>query len=725
MRQLLTRADPVSTGLLANRGALDCLRAGGSLSFPRAISKLLGVEIGRSAFLFLDMEAQKEAQTFVSPHHRWLKYREQPNCICFAHSYPQHCSVQLRFSALESLRGSVLFEERYTDCFNVLASNMRILKTDTIELILLHEGTPPKYAILSHTWGEDEVVFEDFSIGNPKNKSAYAKVQAACQQAANDGYEYIWIDNCCIDKSSSAELSEAINSMYLWYAEAGICYAYLADVDALGLNPQLQSMEFRYCLSRSRWFTRGWTLQELLAPREMVFFSKDWTVIGTKSELRTVLSDVTGIDESILERPSKLYSASIAKRMSWAADRRTTRAEDLAYCLMGVFSVNMPMLYGEGFLKAYLRLQEEIMKQSDDQSLFAWTDNLNTSDRHGLLADHPSAFRSSSKVIPYEDYAPRPPFQMTNRGLSLELPLSRLNDDIWIAALDCPVPPLYPDSSFLAIYLKKLSPNSDHYTRTHLGRLTQLNELGARQTIYVRQIPPNFLENERFLPRHIFQLRSIPFSTKDSGRRDPDEIYDIVDLVYSPDEKSKTGPPRLTTSRAIIQGRLLPTPSTFSIAKGANQLAVAIVFKHIISNDQVVVMLGSSGDFRVGHGAAIGSYMQGVDMTYETLSSVYRAADAGLDGNYSGFHKATILTIPGLTKLSFYEHEVRIKMDSVVSGASKYFMVDLEIVVKQIPSTSTNAPRGSLSEEEQDMSKGIIPTKKSFWKRVGALKKDT
>ncbi|KAH8676397.1 heterokaryon incompatibility protein-domain-containing protein [Tricladium varicosporioides] len=321
---------------------------------------------------------------------------------------------------------------------------MRLLKTDTIDLLPQLERQPHKYAILSHTWGKDEVIFEDLVNGNPESKPAYDKVKFACRRALADNYSCIWIDNCCIDKSSSAELSEAINSMYVWYEQADICYAYLADVDA-NTGTDIQSAEFKSRFARSKWFKRGWTLQELLAPGEVIFFAKDWTVIGKKSDLRGVLSSITGIDEDILEDPQKLHFASIAKRMSWAVDRETTRPEDLAYCLMGIFSVNMPMLYGEGGVKAYLRLQEEIMKQSDDQSLFAWTLNgAPDSNKHGLLADSPSAFRSSHKIMPYEDYEPHRPFQMTNRGLSIELPLSRLSDDTWVAALDCPVPQRIP-----------------------------------------------------------------------------------------------------------------------------------------------------------------------------------------------------------------------------------------------------------------------------------------
>jgi hypothetical protein len=173
-------------------------------------------------------------------------------------------------------------------------------------------------------------------------------------------------DTCCIDKSSSAELSEAINSMYAWYQRGVVCYAYLSDVqlwstyqpeDADGAwvaeNPEavLQVM-------KSRWWTRGWTLQELIAPPSVVFYaatSQGWSKIGTKGSLIDLVAARTGIRDDIL-RGLDVKKCSVAQRMSWASQRETTRTEDLAYCLLGIFGVNMPLLYGEGS-KAFLRLQ--------------------------------------------------------------------------------------------------------------------------------------------------------------------------------------------------------------------------------------------------------------------------------------------------------------------------------------------------------------------------------
>jgi hypothetical protein len=219
----------------------------------------------------------------------------------------------------------------------------------------------PPYAILSHTWEADydEVTFKDLTEGTGKNKKGYGKLTYCGKRAANDGLQFFWVDTCCIDKSSSAELSEAINSMYAWYRHADICYAYLSDVHGTS----------QFC--HSRWFERGWTLQELLAPADVLFFNSSWTEIGFKTSLTPIISQRTGIDEMALHDGSSFDTYSIAERMSWAADRQTTRVEDEAYCLMGIFNVNMPLIYGEG-RKSFFRLQEELLKRSDDASIFAY-----------------------------------------------------------------------------------------------------------------------------------------------------------------------------------------------------------------------------------------------------------------------------------------------------------------------------------------------------------------
>jgi hypothetical protein len=298
---------------------------------------------------------------------------------------------------------------------------MRLLALDNCDLVTGHlslrtfYGTDiPAYAILSHRWTDDEVLFKDIEDKTSSDRKGYFKLQGAISQARADGYAYLWDDTCCIDKSSSAELSEAINSMWVWYREAAICYAYLCDVSSCTEDPDFEAQ-----VRASGWFTRGWTLQELIAPKHVDFYNGIWTSIGTRQTLQRTISDITGIDADYLNHARPLSAASIAKRMSWAAHRKTTRLEDIAYCLMGLFAVNMPMLYGEGS-RAFQRLQEEILRNSDDESIFAWVDkDAKKEDLHGLLADDPQKFEDSGSIGPYR-HAERKPLQSTNLGLSIQ-----------------------------------------------------------------------------------------------------------------------------------------------------------------------------------------------------------------------------------------------------------------------------------------------------------------
>ncbi|KAI0440789.1 HET-domain-containing protein [Xylaria telfairii] len=235
---------------------------------------------------------------------------------------------------------------------------MRLLNTTTFTLETFIGIITPPYAILLHTWDKDEVLFED----RWRRKSGAAKVLDSAKKAAKDGFKYIWIDTCCIDKSSSSELSGAINSMYQWYKKSAICYAYLSDMCALN-----EVAEEKVTLKQSRWFRRGWT--ELVAPEEVEFFNATWDSIGTRGSLAKAISSNIRIDTSQLEagpnRP-ELGSFSVYTKMTSAYQRETTRPEDRAYSLMGLFEVNMPLLYGEGSSKAFERLQGEIIKESND-----------------------------------------------------------------------------------------------------------------------------------------------------------------------------------------------------------------------------------------------------------------------------------------------------------------------------------------------------------------------
>ncbi|KAF2402463.1 HET-domain-containing protein, partial [Trichodelitschia bisporula] len=309
---------------------------------------------------------------------------------------------------------------------------MWLLDAKTIQLREFADNEIPRYAILSHTWGSitEEVTFADMleaaeraSAGDEKphietaKKTGFFKIESSCRQALADEIDYVWVDTCCINKNSLTDLSEAINSMFRWYQGARVCYAFLADVP-----PKTPSEKWLRHLYAARWFQRGWTLQELLAPPDVRFYSKDWTFIGTRSKMRHTIARITGIDVAYLDGKD-LRHASVAKKMSWASQRTTTRLEDTAYCLLGIFNVNMPLLYGEGN-KAFLRLQEEIIKDSEDQSIFAWGSRQPWSGAlrlRGLFARSPAEFAESGDIVPSPGLLSSNPYALTNRGLRIEL----------------------------------------------------------------------------------------------------------------------------------------------------------------------------------------------------------------------------------------------------------------------------------------------------------------
>ena len=527
---------------------------------------------------------------------------------------------------------------------------MRLLKAykETDKPYQLFEFPPdkvPPYAILSHTWGSDEVSFADIKSNVAETRAAYEKVHFTCEQAKRDGLDYVWIDTCCIDKSSSAELSEAINSMYLWYSKAEKCYAYMADVSG-DVDTSRADSDF----VRSKWFTRGWTLQELIAPPLLIFYSDKWDRLGQKITLSGIISEITGIDEDILVGKRPLESASIATRMSWAARRVTTRPEDIAYSMMGIFSVNMPMLYGEGGEKAFLRLQEEVMKYSDDQSIFAWIDEGASMDsKHGLLAKAPANFRYSNAIIPYQDREERSPFSMSNRGLCIDFHLTRVEQDVYVAAIDCPVPPDYEDSTFLAIYVQKLA-GDRQYARVRVGQFGQVHERGSVQTIYVRQKIIN-LDVERIYPHHVFQLRGGPAVGQD---------YHVLDIIH-PVSKGPSPKPLLAHSG---MRNWIPTgkPFTFSINKGANQLSAAILLERH-DKTRLLIMLGSSSGFQVAFDALD---LWDSDIAPEDLDSLETLKDY--------FVPKTLGTYVKLDN-----HRVRVSAEPRVHSAMKYYMVDLQV----------------------------------------------
>ncbi|OAQ76079.1 HET domain-containingprotein [Purpureocillium lilacinum] len=315
---------------------------------------------------------------------------------------------------------------------------MRLINVESLVLedFMAGGSDAPPYAILSHTWGNEEVTFQDFI--NPdqtvrSRKQGFAKISKTCSLAKSEGLKYAWVDTCCIDKTSSAELTEAINSMFQWYRDAVTCYAWLADLPSSAV---VDGRPEKTSLSRCRWFTRGWTLQELIAPRAVQFFDQAWAPCGTKASIGEMLTEITMVNASVLEDPELLPTLSIAQRMSWAATRQTTRVEDMAYCLLGIFDVNMPMLYGEGS-RAFLRLQEEIARESNDLSIFAWRATQADRQHSGVFAASPADFAQSGSVQLAGDTVYSPEFTLTNKGLRMNVNLYSAKEDAYLLKLNC------------------------------------------------------------------------------------------------------------------------------------------------------------------------------------------------------------------------------------------------------------------------------------------------
>ncbi|QIW97938.1 hypothetical protein AMS68_003456 [Peltaster fructicola] len=318
---------------------------------------------------------------------------------------------------------------------------MRLINVHNRRLHEFYDAETPDYAILSHTWGDDEVTFDDLSNNRGQDKTAYRKIRFLCNQALEDALDWAWLDTCCINKDSSAELSEAINSMYRWYHRARCCYAYLGDIGPEILwgshTHTLTDSKGRSQLAASKWFTRGWTLQELLAPQTTKFYGPKWNYIGDRDSLAPILAGIARIRESVLKDPAAQVSqCSVAEKMSWAATRQTSRIEDKAYCLLGIFEVNMPMLYGEGE-RAFLRLQEEIIRSTDDHSIFVWRPHL-PGDRNLLLAPSPDRFIEGDRIVKIQKLHHMDGHSFGNTGLRITVPLIKLAPmGCWHAILGC------------------------------------------------------------------------------------------------------------------------------------------------------------------------------------------------------------------------------------------------------------------------------------------------
>ncbi|KAJ2989305.1 hypothetical protein NUW58_g3539 [Xylaria curta] len=370
---------------------------------------------------------------------------------------------------------------------------MRLLKTKKYELIETNDIPRPfpQYAILSHTWisPKDEITYQDFKQrkGDIENdifkQRGWAKLKRYCDRAARDGWEWAWMDTCCIDKTNPADTQEAINAMFRWYQNAGICYAYLEDVDVdrvfdrpglingtLSLDLDLDDIAskdniadptsfphsaLKAFLIKAKWFTRGWTLQELLAPPYLVFVDQGWRRIGTRESWADEIEKASRIEARHLTNfsPTDFTSCSIAMRLSWASRRETTVEEDETYSLLGLFGISLPLIYGEGRLRAFNRLQRELITVYNDDSIFAWkaippsSNDFPGAHRkghnpgRGILALSIREFWDAHSVKSFGFYGNS--FSMTNRGLEINAKRWRCKDDPakCLIRLNCGVEP--------------------------------------------------------------------------------------------------------------------------------------------------------------------------------------------------------------------------------------------------------------------------------------------
>ncbi|KAF9877671.1 ankyrin repeat-containing protein [Colletotrichum karsti] len=309
---------------------------------------------------------------------------------------------------------------------------MIFLTTNSLDFVHLPNGAEAPYAVLSHTWGPEEVLYKDLVADKEqaKQKAGFSKVREACRIARGEGLQYIWIDTCCTDRADAKELDESINSSFRLFRSAALCIAHLSDVDLPTLPsltfPVITALDGQHThLRHSRWFTRSWTLQELIAPTHLAFYSRRWEYLGRRSQISSLLFEITGIDPYVLEGGS-LANVSVARRMLWAASRNATRLEDLAYSLNGLFDVAIPPEYGEGDAKAFLRLQEAILMKIKDPSIFAWRDDwaekYSTWDKCEELVKSPHLRDFLAKSPAYFSHVGPlfPPLGVQNEGLGQE-----------------------------------------------------------------------------------------------------------------------------------------------------------------------------------------------------------------------------------------------------------------------------------------------------------------
>ena len=453
------------------------------------------------------------------------------------------------------------------------------------------------------------------------------KIRDACRVARANGYRYLWIDSCCIDKTSSSELSEAINSMYQWYARADVCYAFLADVPAEEDHRRGES-KFR----QSRWFARGWTLQELIAPANVLFLCDDWTCIGSKHSLASLITEITNVSYNALLRVEPLKEFCVAERLSWAARRQTTRVEDRAYSLLGIFGINMPTLYGEGE-GAFRRFQEEIMRRIPDQSLFAWTpfylepppqfhELLESSAPHqssrrlfcfgyypdfdtsSLLAPSLDLFANGGRIeaVSHDEVVrrlhPRSPdhpaadYSFTPHGIRTQVPAIPLSPFLPTGATECH-PGDIPLSQWYLVVLGcehkamrghllcricYIPPSESAIEFVHCGRMSALPSLESAREFDLLSVSPATIKRLHLKTVHIFHLDPVD-GALEVARRQPHETVTLVLLRKTRDALSALG------YAAELRGPDQAHPNSHYLTLSDDMCAITIEYQHTLKDN--------------------------------------------------------------------------------------------------------------------------------------------
>ncbi|CAI0647259.1 unnamed protein product [Colletotrichum noveboracense] len=442
-----------------------------------------------------------------------------------------------------------------------LVNTMPVKDPKTRLMRVFPQDETPPYAILSHRWSPrnvGEVTFQhlDPNSESPKGPVSYKKITEFCNKAFDAGFEWAWIDTCCINHEDSQEEGKSINSMCSWYRKAEVCYAYLADVTKLG------------DIGKSDWFKRGWTLQELLAPRNLIFFDRNWIDIGSRALRRDIIQETTKIPpEILLINTNTDYS--VAQIISWATGRETSRPEDRAYSLLGLLRITMALDYTEGGEKAFVRLQQEIIKRSTDHSIFSWTAKLEEPGKlRDAFAKSPDEFASCADVEPNTTSRE---FALTNNGLRIQMRINDKNTNMIWGVLDCT-----RKGKHVAIPLEQIGDAAERrYGRLgHRGpadgatdvEAAIFNEMEYREVYIAPTGPRNFNLSEWM----------------DAGAQ----------YTFFMEPPMTPGSPLVIDLKATGEGRWKFGPRAWELKLEKTGHCGAMLLQHPLGEDQFVVMLG-------------------------------------------------------------------------------------------------------------------------------------